>query len=81
MFTYILSFTCNFREFTDLLTLSPVRSLLISGLISADNKLRRGLRKEALGQQILRSKWMWRTQLSKGKVWKVREGTLMLLRN
>lgn len=81
MFTYILSFAYNFREFTDLLTLSPVRSLLISGLISTDNKLRRGLRKEALGQQILRSKWMWRTQLSKGKVWKVREGTLMLLRN
>lgn len=81
MFTYTLSFACNFREFTDLLTLIPVRSLLISGLISTDNKLRRGLRKEALGHQILRSKWMWRTQLSKGKVWKVREGTLMLLRN
>lgn len=52
MFRYTLSFACNFREFTDLLTLIPVRSLLISGL-STNNKLRRGLRKEALGHQKL----------------------------
>lgn len=77
---YTLSFACNFREFTDLLTLRPVRSLLLSGLISTDNKLKRGLRKEALGHEnkeqmdVVNS-----TQQRKGL--ESKRGTLMLLRN